>query len=302
MTQEVLRTPEERFASLPDYPYTPHYLQNSSAGGLRQHYIDARPEGGPGQPGVVLCLHGEPTWAFLYRRMIPVFTRAGHRVVAPDWFGFGRSDKPVDDRWYSFGQHRRSMLAFIEAMDLRDITLVVQDWGGLLGLTLPMEMPERFSRLLVMNTCLATGAPISPGFDAWRAYANANPDMAVGPLMKRATPILTEAEVAAYDAPFPDQRYKAGVRRFPQMVMTSPEMEGADISRHAVQWWWQAWRGQTFMAVGAQDPVLGPPVMEQLRSQIRGCPSPMIIPDAGHFVQEWGAPVAEHALATFARG
>jgi pimeloyl-ACP methyl ester carboxylesterase len=168
-----------------------------------------------------------------------------------------------------------------------------------LGLTLPMEMPDRFSRLLVMNTTLAVGISPGPGFDGWKAYAKANPDMGVGALMKRSTPILSDAEAAAYDAPFPGERYKGGVRRFPQLVMVSPEMEGVDISRRAALWWSETWRGQTMMAVGMKDPVLGPPVMAALRQTIHGCPAPLEIPEGGHFVQEWGEQIAQAAVETF---
>ena len=288
----VLRTPDARFAGLPGWPFAPHYRE---AGGLRQHYVDE----GPADAAVtVLCLHGQPTWSYLYRRMIPVFTAAGHRVVAPDLFGFGRSDKPADDAWYTFDRHRDSLLAFVEAMDLRNILLVVQDWGGLLGLTLPMAMPERFTRLLVMNTGLGTGA-VTEGFRQWRAYAASQPDLAVGRLIRRGTPHLTDAEVAAYDAPFPDVRYKAGVRRFPMLVPDDEQAPGAAISREALDFWQQRWAGESFMAIGLQDPVLGAPAMHALRVAIRGCPPPMELADAGHFVQEWGAPVARAALAHF---
>lgn len=293
---EALRTPDERFAGLPGYAFKPHYIDDLAGyEGLRLHYLD---EGVPGGH-VFLCLHGEPTWAYLYRKMVPVFVSAGHRVVAPDFFGFGRSDKPVDDGVYTFGFHRTTLLRFIERLDLRNVTLVVQDWGGLLGLTLPVEVPERFARLLVMNTTLAAGQTPGAGFDGWKAYVKANPDLKVGALMKRSTPILSDAEAAAYDAPFPDVRYKAGVRRFPELVMVSPEMEGVAISRQAAAWWSQEWRGQTFMAVGMKDPVLGPPVMAALRQTIRGCPAPLEIPDGGHFVQEWGEEIARAALKSF---
>jgi haloalkane dehalogenase len=293
----ALRTADARFDSLPGYAFAPHYLDDLAGfDGLRLHYLDENPQArGP----VFLCLHGEPTWSYLYRRMIPVFAGTGARVVAPDLFGFGRSDKPVDDATYTFGFHRRMLLGFIERLDLRDITLVVQDWGGLLGLTLPMAAPARFSRLIVMNTTLAVGETPGPGFDAWRAYAAANPDLPVGALMQRSTPHLTPAEVAAYDAPFPDARFKGGARRFPQLVMVSPEMEGADVSRQAARWWSEQWNGQSFMAVGMKDPVLGPDVMARLRGTIRGCPAPMEIADGGHFVQEWGEEIARAALAAF---
>ncbi len=293
---EALRTPDDRFAGLPGYAFEPRYIDDLAGfEGLRLHYLD---EGAPGGH-VFLCLHGEPTWGYLYRKMMPVFVNAGHRVIAPDFFGFGRSDKPVEDSTYTFGFHRTTLLRFIERLDLKNITLVVQDWGGLLGLTLPMEMPARVSRLLVMNTTLAVGETPGAGFDGWKAYVKANPNLNVGALMKRSTPILSDAEAAAYDAPFPDQRFKAGVRRFPELVMVSPDMEGVEVSRRAASWWSQEWRGQTFMAVGMKDPVLGPPAMAALRKTIRGCPAPLEIPEGGHFVQEWGDEIALAALKAF---
>lgn len=292
---ETVRTPDARFENLPGFPYAPQYLDDLPGyEGLRVHYVD---EGPQDAERVFLCLHGEPTWAYLFRRMIPVFVESGARVIAPDWLGFGRSDKPVDDAVYGFHFHRNMMLAFIERLDLTDMTLVVQDWGGVLGLTLPHEMPERFSRLLIMNTALATGRSPGEGFLAWRAYAAAHPDLDVGALMKRSTPHLTEGEVAAYDAPFPDRRHKAGVRRFPDMVMVEPDMEGVATSKRAAQFWRQEWQGETFMAVGMQDPVLGPDTMAAMRTLIRNCPEPMLVEEAGHFVQEWGDEVARKALA-----
>ena len=295
---EVLRTPDERFNELPDFPYAPNYLDNLEGyEGLRMHYVD---EGPRDAANVFLCLHGEPTWSYLYRKMIPVFTAAGHRVVAPDYFGFGRSDKPVPDDVYQFDFHRDSLLAFIAQLDLFSLTLVCQDWGGLLGLTLPMEIPDRISRLLIMNTALGTGdVKLSEGFVAWRNYVQDTPDFDVGRLMKRSCPLLTDGEIAAYNAPFPDARYKAGVRRFPAMVPDNPQAPGAELSRRAREWLKTAWSGETFMAVGMQDPVLGPPAMKALRKLIQGCPEPFEIADAGHFVQEWGEVVARKALEAF---
>ena len=181
---EILRTPEERFNNLPDFPYAPRYIGNLKGyAGMRMHYVD---EGPRDASHVFLCLHGEPTWSFLYRRMIPVFTGAGHRVVAPDYFGFGRSDKPVDDQVYQFDFQRGALLALIEQLDLNNLILVCQDWGGLLGLTLPMAMPGRFTRLLVMNTALATGeVKLSDGFLAWRQFVKNNPDFDIPKLMKQ---------------------------------------------------------------------------------------------------------------------
>ena len=291
---EALRTPDDRFADLPGYTFPPRYVDLD---GLRMHYIDEGTLDGP----VFLCLHGQPSWSYLYRKMIPVFASAG-RVIAPDLFGFGRSDKPVKDDIYTFEFHRASLLNLIDRLDLNDITLVCHDWGGILGLTLPMDRPGRFNRLVVMNTALGTGErPLGQGFEDWRAFNRSQPDMDVNALMQRATPILSSAEAAAYSAPFPDARYKAGVRRFPELVPANPDAEGAEISRRAARWWKEEWTGPSFMAIGAQDPVLTPAMMETLRATIRGCPEAMVISDAGHFVQEWGEPIARAALAEFAK-
>ena len=274
-----MRTPDERFANLPGFDFAPHYVEWR---GHRVHYLD---EGSGNR--TFLCLHGEPTWSYLYRRMIPRFVASGSRVVAPDFVGFGRSDKPEDESVYTFEFHRRFLLDFIARLELQHITLVVQDWGGVLGLTLPMEVP--IDGLFIMNTALATGdVPLTEGFIAWRAYVAANPDLACGKLLARACPHVSAAEAAAYDAPFPNVSYKAGVRRFPPIVPEKYDDPGAAISRKARDWLTNAWRGETFMAVGAKDPVLGVPVMNMLSSWIRDCPAPVVIADGGHFLQEWG--------------
>jgi len=296
---DVLRTDDARFASLPGYDFAPHYVSNLPGfEGLRVHYLD---EGPADAEQTVLCLHGQPTWSYLYRKMLPVFVAAGQRVIAPDFLGFGRSDKPVEDGFYTFTRHRDMLLAFVRALGLRNVTLVVQDWGGLLGLTLPMAMPDVFKRLIVMNTALGTGdMPLGKGFTDWRAFSNSKPDMDVAALMQRAVgEALSAQESLAYGAPFPDVRYKAGVRRFPNLVPDNPQADGAALSRAARDWWREQWRGATFMAVGMQDPVLGPPAMELLRSQIRNCPAPMEVAQAGHFVQESGEPIARAALLAF---
>ncbi|MEL6186447.1 MAG: haloalkane dehalogenase [Myxococcota bacterium] len=290
----AVRTPDECFSDVPDFPYTPHYREDLPGyEGLRMAWIDE----GSGDR-VALCLHGEPSWSFLYRKMMPVFLQAGLRVVAPDFFGFGRSDKPVEDDVYTYDFHRGALLAFVRALDLRNITLVCQDWGGILGLTLPVDEPDRIQRLIVMNTGLPTGQSPGPGFDAWRQFMASNPELHVGRLMKRATPILSDTETAAYQAPFPSREYLAGVRRFPQLVPTDPDMDGVDTSEAALEFW-RTFDGKSFMAIGMQDPVLGPPVMRSLRKNIQGCPEPMEIADGGHFVQEWGEPIARAALEHF---
>jgi pimeloyl-ACP methyl ester carboxylesterase len=293
----ALRTDDARFHGLPGFGFAPHYRSDlPGRPGLRLHYLDE----GPREAAVTfLCLHGQPTWSYLYRKMIPIFAAAGHRVVAPDLFGFGRSDKPVDDAVYSFDFHRETLLAFIIALDLRNIALVCQDWGGILGLTLPPALPERFTRLLVMNTTIPLGAAVSEGFDRWRAFNRGRPDLDIPALMKRSQPDITDAEAAAYGAPFPDARYKAGVRRFPELVMTAPDMPGVATARAAARWWQDDWRGPSFMAVGMADPVLGPDVMARLRTIIHGCPAPLEIHDGGHFVQEKGDIIARAALQAF---
>jgi haloalkane dehalogenase len=298
MAIKALRTPDARFDGLPGYSFAPHYRDDLPGyAGLRMHYLDE----GTRNARVALCLHGQPTWSYLYRKMIRGFVTAGYRVIAPDMFGFGRSDKPVEEAVYTFDFHRESLMALIRALDLHRITLVCQDWGGLLGLTIPMEMAERFDALLIMNTTLASGArPLTKGFVDWRAWNNANPDMAVGKLMARACPQLSPAEAAAYDAPFPDATYKSGVRRFPNLVPDRPDAGGAAISAKARDWWRNDYSGRTAMVIGMTDPVLGPAVMEDMRQTIRNCPPPVELAAAGHFVQEWGEDVLKGALPLLA--
>ena len=298
LREDALRTPEAAFEHLPGYPWAPHYLSDLPAlDGLRLHYLD---EGPRDAPLTWLCLHGNPAWSYLYRHMIPVFLGAGHRVVAPDLIGFGKSDKPKKDGAHSFTWHRQVLLEFVERLDLREVVLVVQDWGGLLGLTLPMAAPDRYRGVLLMNTTLATGeAPLSPGFLAWREMCASKPDFSVSRLFARGNPQMSEAECAAYDAPFPDRGHRAALRAFPPMVPEFSDSDGAATGREARRFWREQWGGQSLMAIGQQDPVLGEPVMRALREYIRGCPEPLLLPQAGHFVQEHGEPIARAALTHF---
>lgn len=290
-----VRTPDERFAGLPGWPWAPRWIDDlPSLPGLRMHLVD---EGPRNAPVTWLCLHGNPAWAYLYRRMIPVFLAAGHRVVAPDMPGFGRSDKPLLDAQHTFSWHRAVLLELVERLDLRDANLVVQDWGGLLGLTLPMDSPERWRGLLVMNTVLATGdAPLPEGFVQWRTMCRDRPEFAISRLFARGNPHMSEAECAAYDAPFPAAEYRAATRRFPEMVPGSPDDDGAAVSRRAAEFWSARWGGRSLMAVGARDPVFSPAVMAGLAARIRGCPAPWPIEEGGHFVQEHGERIAARAL------
>ena len=326
-----LRTTDSRFANLPDFPYTPKYIQY---GNLRMAYIDERSDRSSSDPPskdsspedeeTFLCLHGQPTWSYLYRRMIQVLLNyqprgsttssananphlsPHRRVLAPDLFGFGRSDKPTSASTYTYTFHRASLLHFISTLDLRNITLVVQDWGGLLGLTLPLFETFRYKRLIVMNTTLATGVSPGKGFLDWRDFSNKNPDMEIGKLIGRGAKHVTSEEMAAYDAPFPDARYKEGVRRFPNLVMVSPEMDGVGVSREAVEFY--RGKGSPFgqggvvMACGMKDPVLGPGVMQGLAKVWRDGCWYFEVKEAGHFVQEWGGEVARVALEVFAQG
>lgn len=292
----LLRTPDERFQGLPEWPWAPRYLDDLPGfEGIRVHRVDE-----PGRLGMptALLLHGNPTWGYLYRRMIPVFLEAGLRVVAPDLIGFGRSDKPTDAAFHRFATHRQFLISLIERLDLSNVMLVVQDWGGILGLTLPIAMPQRFTRILAMNTMLPLGE-VSEGFLQWRNYCNSTPDLAIGRLLARGCPELTAAEQAAYDAPFPDAHHKAALAAFANMVPDSPEAEGVSIGRQAARFLKEEWSGHSLLAIGQRDPVLGEPVMRLLAATIRGCPEPLLIPKAGHFVQEWGEPIAREALRHF---
>ncbi|HPR44136.1 tRNA adenosine(34) deaminase TadA [Ottowia sp.] len=298
LRDDALRTPDAAFQDLPGYPWAPHYLSDLPAlAGLRLHYLD---EGPRDARRTWLLLHGNPSWSYIWRHMIPVFLAAGNRVVAPDLIGFGKSDKPKKDAVHTFGWHRQVLLEFIERLDLRHIVLAVQDWGGLLGLTLPMAAPGRYDGLLVMNTTLATGdAPLSPGFVAWREMCAGKPDFDIARLFARGNPQMSAAECAAYMAPYPDSGHRAATRRFPAMVPEHADDDGAAVSRQAREFWRQQWNGRSLMAVGLQDPVLGLPVMEQLRASIRACPEPMRVEQGGHFLQEHGRPIAERAVLHF---
>ena len=298
MSIAAIRTPDERFAYLPNFPYSPNYTESLPGyQGLRMHYVD---EGPTDAKHTFLCLHGEPTWSYLYRKMIPIFVNAGGRVIAPDFFGFGRSDKPINDSDITFSFHRNSLLRLIEQLNLQNITLVCQDWGGILGLTLPGSMANRFERLIVMNTALPVGESLGEGFEMWKSYAAQFNDVSVSGLLAANCPgVLDLMDIAAYAAPFPDATYKAGVRRFPELVAVNPGMEGVKYAEDAKRFLSTEWNGQSFMAVGSLDPFFGQSIMDNLRSTIKNCPDPVVYSDVGHFVQEWGEDVAKKALKHF---
>ena len=278
---ETLRTPDERFANLPGYPFAPHYTET---GGLRIHYVDEGPRGAV----PVLMLHGEPSWSYLFRKMIPIVVAAGHRVVAPDLVGFGRSDKPVRREDYTYQRHVDWMRHVLVALDLRDVTLVCQDWGGLLGLRLVAEHPERFARVVTANTFLPTGdVPAGAAFLAWKEYSQTTPSFRAGGIVRGGCVTKLPPEVeAAYDAPFPDDRYKAGARQFPVLVPVTPDDPAAPANRKA----WEALATLTkpfLTAFSDQDPVTqgGDRVFQERIPGAKRQPHTTIA-GAGHFLQE----------------
>ncbi|MDP3375357.1 MAG: tRNA adenosine(34) deaminase TadA [Hydrogenophaga sp.] len=302
LREDALRTPQARFDHLPGYPWAPNYISDlPSLNGLRLHYLDEKPSTPTSDaPRTWLCLHGNPAWSYLYRKMIPVFTAAGGRVVAPDLIGFGKSDKPKKEAAHTFLWHRQVLLELIERLDLRNVVLVVQDWGGLLGLTLPMAAPQRYRGLLVMNTMLATGdTPLSPGFLAWRKMCAEKPAFDIARLFARSNPRLSDGECAAYNAPFPDQGHRAALRAFAALVPEHAQDDGAAVSQLARAFWQDSWRGQSLMVIGQKDPVLGESVMRSLHRLIRNAPEPVLLPQAGHFVPEHSEAFAQMACAHF---
>lgn len=290
----VLRTPDERFDDLPGYSFAPHYVD---VVGMRMHYIDE----GPTDAEPVLMLHGEPSWAYLYRKMIPVITAAGYRAVAPDLIGFGRSDKPVSQEDYTYQLHVDAVTAFVEQLDLRRITLVCQDWGGLIGLRIAAEHEERFSRIVAANTFLPTGdQPPGEAFLRWQTFSQTAPAFEIGRIINNGTTTDLPADVvAAYDAPFPDDTYKAGARRFPALVPTRPDDPASEKNREA----WKVlerWEKPFLTAFGDSDPITRnadkafqarvPGTKGQLHTTIAG---------GGHFIQEDRGEELAHVVVDF---
>jgi len=278
---EILRTPDERFTNLPGYTFDPHY---SETDGLRIHYIDE----GPTTAEPVLMLHGEPSWSYLYRKMIPTITAAGYWAVAPDLVGFGRSDKPARREDYTYQRHVDWMTGFLEALDLKRITLVCQDWGGLIGLRLAAEHSERFARIVAANTGLPTGdMPLGDAFLAWQRYSQTVPDFRVGRIVKGGCVTgLSPEVIAAYDAPFPDDRYKAGARQFPVLVPTSPG-DPADVPNRKAWEVLSRWEKPFLTAFSDSDPITrgADALFQRAIPGAQGQPHTTIV-GAGHFLQE----------------
>ena len=274
---EVYRTPDERFDRLPGYPFAPRYVQHD---GLRMHYLDE----GSGAP--VLLLHGEPTWSYLYRRAIPPLAAVA-RVVAPDYFGFGRSDKPVDRGWYSYDAHYRSIERLVEELDLRHLTLVVHDWGGPIGLRLATERPERVDRLVVMNTGLFAGRRPSDEWLRFRDFVRrVGTDLSPGRLVRAASARdVPDEVVAAYDAPHPVPESKTGPLVFPELVPTEPDHPSAAAmlaAREALS----RWEKRALVLWSDSDPIFPPRVAERFGALIPGAGEPQLVANAGHFLQE----------------
>jgi haloalkane dehalogenase len=298
---DVLRTPEDRFEGLPGFSFSPHHVEvpaGDGSGTLRVHHLD---EGPPGAP-VVLLLHGEPSWSFLYRKMIPVLTDAGLRCVAPDLVGFGRSDKPAAQDDYTYARHVEWMrAALFDVLDLQDVTLVGQDWGGLIGLRLVGEHPDRFARVVVANTGLPTGdARMSEAFLAWQRYSQETERFHVGGIVKGGCRTdLSPEVVAAYDAPFPDDSFTAGARRFPLLVPTTPDDPAAEANRRA----WEVLErfDRPFLtAFSDSDPVTagGEGVFQRRVAGAQGQPH-TTIEGAGHFLQEDAGEALAAVVADF---
>jgi haloalkane dehalogenase len=282
---QILRTPEARFAALPEFPFAPSYTEISDTKGamLRVAAIDE----GPRKAAPVLLLHGEPTWSFLYRKIAMRLLRAGHRVLAPDLIGFGRSDKPAAREDYTFERHVQWMRNWVIANDLSRITLFCQDWGGLIGLRLVAAMPQRFARVVAANTGLPTGAGASPAFEAWLQFSQTVPEFPTGQIVNGGTlRELTQAEKDAYDAPYPDESYKAGARAFPALVPLKPEM--ASVAENKAAWKvLEAFDKPFLTAFSDQDPITrgGDAVMQARIPGARG-QAHVTVKNAGHFLQE----------------
>ena len=282
---KILRTPDSRFDNLPNWPFTPHYTDITDAVTgqvLRMACVDEGPRDGR----TVLLLHGEPSWSYLYRHIIPKLVSSGHRVVAPDLIGFGRSDKPAERHDYTYERHVAWLSDWLTATDVQDVTLFCQDWGGLLGLRLVAAFPERFAGVVVANTGLPVGTPLSDGFAQWLAYSQSTPDLPIGQIVGRGTDReLTHAELAAYDAPFPDTSYKAGASQFPTLVPITPQH--GSVAENKAAWQVLAQFTKPFVTAFSDNDAItrgGDAVFQNLIPGAKG--QPHVTLKGAHFLQE----------------
>jgi haloalkane dehalogenase len=273
---DVFRTPDERFEGLPGFGFEPHY---ADVEGLRMHYLDE----GEGDP--VVCFHGEPTWSYLYRKMIPALVRSGHRVIAPDYAGFGRSDKPTERGWYTYDRHVETVARLLEQIGVRGATVVVQDWGGPIGLRWATEHPDRADRLVILNTGLFAGQ-VNEAFMAWRSFAERNPDMPVGFVIQSATVSDVPQEILdAYEAPWPNVESKAGVAQFPLLVpldASDPGVAEMDAARARLA----TWDRPALVCFSDSDPIFTPKAGERFVDLIPGADELRVVEGAAHFLQE----------------
>jgi len=324
-----LRTPDSRFENLPDYPFAPHYTEvpDGEGGTLRIHHLDE----GPADGEIVLCLHGQPTWSFLYRRMIPVFVEAGYRVIAPDFVGFGKSDKPTERSDYTYARHVAWMSAWLEGLDIRGANLFCQDWGGLIGLRLVAAYPERFARVVAANTGLPDGGGLPkeaaksmweiyeqvpvvpaddlfkhfaakdgpPGFFFWRKYCAESPDFSVGDVMQMTGGSMRDEIRAAYEAPFPGPEYQAGARQFPSLVPIFPD--DVEIPANQKAWESLAAYAKPFLTAFANDDPVTAGMDQILQARVAGAKDVehVTIEGAGHFLQETKGPEVARAMIDF---
>ena len=296
LREDALRTPDRFFSHLSGYPWSPHYLSDLPAlNGLRLHYLD---EGPHDAPMTWLCLHDYPTWSYAYRTMLPVFLAAGHRVIAPDMIGFGKSDKPKKEGVHSFAWHRQILLEFAERLALNKVVLVVQGWGSLLGLSLPMENEQRYIGLVVIDTDSATvDSSLGERMTAPREMSVKQLAVDIDEWIMCGYPEISREEYAAYAAPFPDRGHQASVRSFPKLVSESENSNGTAVSRLALDFWQNQWTGLSLVAMELKNSGFGGDTMTKLHQRIRNCPSPLRLAKRGAFLSKHGEAVAQAAVA-----